>query len=429
MRFGHSTNLFTISLFVIIAATAIDSAVGSLTVLHPQPLPGENPTKFNAPTMDLGPDIFALVGTLARTNPLDACEDLENADEVVGKIALVENSWNCYPKRKMEIAQAAGALGAVLVSVVRTEGINLYYWDFGSNDHVVIPGVDVNPEDVENLMELMKNNDNVTVEIIGGDSINPWTGPLENGIWWTAQLYMQIIGVATILLAVYKIYLFYKASNNSWENKLVNTIMVLNICAAFVRMVKWWDPISTRGMWRWGDSSFWATTSYPFTIASMLMLSFYWMQLINMKGGGEVRLFLTSGWKYLAYFITVVVFLLEMATAIMRLILFEDPILAILTGMGSFLITMIVSVYFLYSATKIIHMFKNSGSSKKIRTRKIGYLIVGCACVMIVHALVSLGIATPWFDKPIVYTVLINLWYPIFSLVNLTQVSGDRHCD
>ena len=234
---------------------------------------------------------------------------------------------------------------------------------------------------------------------------------------------MQLIGTATILLALYKMYLFYRAMNNSWANKLVHAVMILNICAALARMIKWVDPISTRRVWRWGDTSFWATTSYPFTIASMLLLSFYWMQQIEMRGGGEVRLFLTSRWKYLAYSIIAVVFALEMATAIMRLILFEDPIFAILTGMGAFLITMIVAGYFLYSAVKIIRVFKNSGSSGKTNTRRISYLIIGCACVMIITAVVSLGIATPWFDQPVGYTTLINLWYPIFSLVNLTQVS------
>ncbi len=194
---------------------AIRPAVGSLTVLFPITPEGENPVRFNAPTMDLGPDAFALVGRVVRAIPDDACDDLDNANEVAGNIALIESAWNCYPKRKMEAAQAAGASGAVLVSVVRREGINLYYWDFGSTDHVVIPGVDINPDDAEKLVELLNDNDNnnvnVTVEMIGGDSTNPWTDPLENGVWVTKQLFMLIIGATTILLALFKMYLFYEA--------------------------------------------------------------------------------------------------------------------------------------------------------------------------------------------------------------------------
>lgn len=107
----------------------------ALQVLSPSPVAGLYPMEegnFTIPLADVGP----IEGQVVYIEPPNACEDLVNADRLIGKIALIDRG-SCFFTDKVQKAQDAGAVAVIMVNNQEGEPIVMG----GENPAIFIPGV------------------------------------------------------------------------------------------------------------------------------------------------------------------------------------------------------------------------------------------------------------------------------------------------
>jgi hypothetical protein len=88
-------------------------------------------------------------GKVVMANPPDACKRLRNADEVKGRIVLVNDTGGCVPVQKVLYCQEAGALAVIVAS--QGSAVVLQ----GAQIGISIPSVSVNKQVGESLKSLL----------------------------------------------------------------------------------------------------------------------------------------------------------------------------------------------------------------------------------------------------------------------------------
>lgn len=114
-------------------------------------------------------------GTLPDSN--DVCESLTNATDLVGKIAVIRRG-NCPFVDKVEAGQNAGAIAVIIVNNVPGSPIAMG----GTNSTITIPSVMISQADGDALIAALKQGDNITGELVGGNNPPDLDGDLDNGI-------------------------------------------------------------------------------------------------------------------------------------------------------------------------------------------------------------------------------------------------------
>jgi minor extracellular serine protease Vpr len=140
-------------------AASIDGgySVLGLEVHSPEDVAGTYEAAESAigvPLVDAGP----LTGDLVVADPLLACDDLANAQEMDGKIALVQRGTCPFSDKHLN-AQAAGAVGIVVFNNVAGDPIVMG----GDSTGIAIPGVMVSLADGQLLQGTVEEGETVSV--------------------------------------------------------------------------------------------------------------------------------------------------------------------------------------------------------------------------------------------------------------------------
>jgi extracellular elastinolytic metalloproteinase len=143
---------------------------------------------YEAGLADFGAKLTAtpITGTLViakdlSSNPTFACNKVQNASEVQGKIAIVDRG-GCFFNNKVYNAQLAGAIAVIVVNF--ESGVNnMGVGDAAVAAKVTIPAVSVSKETGEILKNALKKGD-VTVSLAIPPSLKPTRidGDFDNGI-------------------------------------------------------------------------------------------------------------------------------------------------------------------------------------------------------------------------------------------------------
>ncbi|MEO5345347.1 MAG: M36 family metallopeptidase [Magnetococcus sp. YQC-9] len=144
-----------------------------------------------------GPATYSVSGTLVRAldgvDPVkDACQSLINANELRGKIALIDRGL-CLFTDKVRLVQAAGALGAVIVD---QKGETSTFTMSGSDSTLTIPAVLLLKPDGAALDTLLASGSTVTVSLARAQNKDR-NGALDNLVVaheWGHYLMERLIG-------------------------------------------------------------------------------------------------------------------------------------------------------------------------------------------------------------------------------------------
>lgn len=128
------------------------------------------------PTIPVTADVVLVTDGTAPAN--DGCEPLTNGAQVSGKIALIDRG-NCNFATKVEEAQAAGAVAAIVVNNVAGAPIQMG----GNSTIVTIPSIMITLADGNAIKAQLANGAvNATISDPGGGGANLLDGDFDNGI-------------------------------------------------------------------------------------------------------------------------------------------------------------------------------------------------------------------------------------------------------
>ncbi len=158
---------------------------GNLEVTAPADLAGDYGLTISTfsslfPSLELPPLMGELVlveDTDASGDPLDACDAVANAGDIDGKIAVIRRG-SCTFVIKVEAAEAAGAIGVIIVNNVADDPINL---GIGQDDETdaTIPAGMISQADGDPLIAALQNGETITVNASRPRLID---GSFDNGI-------------------------------------------------------------------------------------------------------------------------------------------------------------------------------------------------------------------------------------------------------
>ncbi len=133
-----------------------------------------------------GPDIpttpitadLVLVTDGQGDDPYDACQSIDNGDELVGKIAVIRRG-TCLFVEKVSAAQEEGAIAVIIINNVPGGSITMG----GSDNSINIPTIMLSLEQGEAIMNALEEGDIVNGTIVEGDAeIIPFDSDFDNGI-------------------------------------------------------------------------------------------------------------------------------------------------------------------------------------------------------------------------------------------------------
>jgi hypothetical protein len=131
------------------------SLFGTLRVEEPSELSTNiigAPASFGPPLNSKG-----ISGPVTLAVPITACDPLKNLQEVLGKIVLVERG-GCYFFEKVAYAQSAGAIGVVVVDIVKDNALFTMSGDPNDPENIKtkIPSLLITHEDGGELMDYLR---------------------------------------------------------------------------------------------------------------------------------------------------------------------------------------------------------------------------------------------------------------------------------
>lgn len=113
----------------------------------------------------------------STSTPNEVCDSIINANEIIGKIAMIDRG-NCFFTDKIMRAQQAGAIACVICNNVDGNPIGMS----GTNDSITIPALMMRKIDCDSIKIAIENGETVTAQISdSGDPLNYDSG-FDNGI-------------------------------------------------------------------------------------------------------------------------------------------------------------------------------------------------------------------------------------------------------
>ena len=110
------------------------------------------------------------------TNPIDACDNLTNTNEISGKIAVIERG-NCTFVSKIQKAQNAGALAVIMINNVVGDPIAMG----GNTNSITIPSVMLSLLDGASLINALQNDTDINATLVNNGPFRI-DGDYDNGI-------------------------------------------------------------------------------------------------------------------------------------------------------------------------------------------------------------------------------------------------------
>ncbi len=178
----------------------IGSPTGLITIIDPPGIKGDYPANI-PPEANFGPRIFDVTAEVVIVNdgsgtPSDACEDLLNSSEVVGKFALIDRSQDldeCIFTDKVLKAQNAGAIGVIMVNDRSTGFPPLG----GGNNAITIPTMGIEQSNGILIKDAIQNGQTVEVRLFNNFTNTDRDAALDNSIIaheWGHYLSSRLIG-------------------------------------------------------------------------------------------------------------------------------------------------------------------------------------------------------------------------------------------
>jgi hypothetical protein len=145
--------------------------------------------------------------------------------------------------------------------------------------HVELPTVAISVVTYQKLSAWLNEGQNLTVRITSED-VNEWTLMMESGAMIFYSVFMSAFTATCIGLAAYKLAMFVKAKG--CQESIPQTMLIFEIVANTIRFFpSAVDPLQSRALLPYAVSQLFFTTSWPFVIINLLLISFYWLELIE----------------------------------------------------------------------------------------------------------------------------------------------------
>jgi hypothetical protein len=347
----------------------------------------------------------------------------ETAADVTNKIVLFSYRYPAT-ERLPEVQRLwdNNALGIVMV----TEPSSVYVagWsNYALGDvqpEILLPTVMIPEATRAILLSWLDQGKNITVRITSEDK-NAWDEMMHSDEMIFYSVFLSAFSAACLGLAVYKLSMFIKSKG--CQQSIPQTMLIFEIITNTVRLIPCAiDPLLSRQIFPFRFGAFFFTMSWPFLSINLLLLSFYWQELM-LKSSVVINTFLKK-LKVPFWVIFGLLLAIEVNSNIIRGFGF-DPVISVLIVSGFYLLLgAFCVVYYIVTGTKLVlslnratKAFVSTKRAKRLRqtSRFIYGVAFGVICWL---AVISLSL-TDMFWLPWGY---FGIWFSQFFIITFISL-------
>jgi hypothetical protein len=282
---------------------------------------------------------------------------LANATDVTNKILLFFGRTEAGTELDLvELAKRniAGIVVHAGSSPVDIPGLLNYVWDGLNHSSVILPVVQVSSVVYPVLEDLIVNNENVTIKF-DANGVNEWALAFESGWMIFYSVFLSALSVACMAMALYKYIAFVRFKG--FQTSVPQLMLIFEFLANALRLVHTAiDPLQSRTIMTYFETQMFYTISWPFFIINLLLVSFYWHELMR-KSKVQIHTFLR---KLLTPFwiIFAVLFAGEITSGVLRGLQFNTRIVVLTLGIIYILIALACVIFFFVTGHRLARELK-----------------------------------------------------------------------
>jgi hypothetical protein len=289
---------------------------------------------------------------------------------------------------------------------------------------VKLPAVVISVITLEKLHTWLSEGRNLTVRITSTD-VNEWDLMMESGAMIFYSVFMSAFTLTCIGLAAYKLAMFVQVKG--CQESIPQTMLIFEIVANTIRFFpSAVDPLQSRALLPYAVSQMFFTTSWPFVIVNLLLISFYWHELIK-KTSMKINSFLDK-LRIPFWCIFAVILALELTASILRGLRYDLQVFLLVMGVCYIIIGLACVVFYIITGVKLTRALRsvakevvNSNRNRRLkRTSRHIYASAGGVIVWLIA--IVIGGLTDTFWLPWGY---FGVWFAGFiaiTFISLMQI-------
>jgi hypothetical protein len=391
-------------------------SASSMEILAPEDLAS---TSFDTPRLIwFGPEewVFDVVAELA----------LFNDSDVEQKIVLTRSEDQDYALiADLVDRKAAGVAVATGHSPLDIPGLYNYVRGLETFFDVSLPVVIVSQPNYDKLYGWIADEGrNITARILSTD-VNPWDATMLSGAMIFYSVFMSAFTGTCLGLAIYKLIMFVRVKG--CQESIPQTILVMEIVANTIRFIaSVVDPLQSRAVLPYVVSQMLFTTSWPFVIINLLLVSFYWHELMT-KTSMKINSFL-SRLRIPFWCIFAVILALEIVASLLRALGLNLNTFRLVMGVCYIVIAVACCVFYAVTGLRLTKLMRKASkelmASSRVkrltRTSKFIYSLIAGVVIWLIA--VVIGGLTNTFWIPWGY---FGVWFACFfgtTFISLMQI-------
>lgn len=322
--------------------------------------------------------------TIVSAIPWDACSKIDtDIGANLTNFALLVNTGNCFIETKLANCQNAGAIAIILLNSDGT-GSGAFINSL-ERVHLNIYGIEIAFKESKIILDLIAKNtllNNPTL-LNGISDENLWLTYGSHYSWFIVSFTISIANIILVIFGFRRIAQFWKSQKPAKVAYICYTIIAIGAC---IRIIAQFDYYGTMGICSFSFRSALVSLSFPFAIASIYVIGFYWLETFRKKGLTPNIVKLNKYYKIPFFIILLVLFGTEITTATMRSVLVERSVMSILSVGMYFLMDIMTAIFFGYSCYILYKFQKSSNLNSRTLNHlfKTGRILVAFICFLIV---------------------------------------------
>jgi hypothetical protein len=348
---------------------------------------------------------------------------LQNASDFSQKVVIVTYYRDISPTANYYWTKGATAIVlSQLSSPLNIPGYLVFAWDGGKSSSIPLPSVIISLPGRLTLQQYLSKGYNITVRVTSGD-YNPWLDVADSGVMIFYSVFLGGFALSVIIIALVKFITLVRY--RGCHLTLPHLVLCFEIVGNADRLVAVTvDPLQLRIVFPFVVNQMLFTTSWPFTILTTILLTFYWHELIY-KTDVRVNTFLNK-LKIPFWIIAVVLIAVEFTISLLRGLAFELGPLIIVVGVVYVVINTTAVIFFFVTGIKITKLLRKGAHLHSRRVRNLNkttaYIYVSSIGIIIWIICIVLGGLTPLFWIPWGYFSLWFIAFFVLIFISLSQV-------
>jgi len=293
-------------------------------------------------------------------------------------------------------------------------------WTFG-NEFLGVPAIEVSLSGALDMYDRLDKGELTFVSMKKSDDVNKWYDSFKNGgmIWYSVSL--SIITLINVILSAWRLqnYIAKVGVTFSLAQTILGLILISNIVKLIVVSV---DPIYSRHIFGYLASTILNTITFPISLLTTLLITFYWHEIITMSSSKVYVNIRRKMFVIPAIIFTVSIFILEVASSVVRGLQFTVMKLAnASTGLFIALLAIINIYCFVIGYSVIKRLNRSSGvknESKKTKLTNVtkGVMLGAASTMLTIPFLSIIFYFMKTFARPDIFILVFYFCYFFLSV-------------